>query len=407
VPHDVRDEVVDFVRRWSERSELTVSRFITWLGVGRSKFYDWQERYGHVNEHNRWVPRDVWLEPWEKEAIVKFHGEHPLEGYRRLTFMMLDRDVVAVSPSSTYRVLKEAGLLRSWNRKESKKGTGFQQPLQPHEHWHIDMSYLNICGTFYYLCSVLDGFSRTIVHWEIRETMKARDVEMIVQRAREKFPQARPRIISDNGPQFIAKDFKQFIRQSGMTHVRTSAFYPQSNGKLERWHRSLKHECIRPKTPLSVGHARQLVSGYVGYYCNERPHSAIGYIAPKDKLEGRAETIFAERDRKLHQARERRKVQRQKTQQKETLRRMEPLTSEAACATTSLAGETEAEPAGAQPARDNRPGQRCEIGKGTDSTRRPLPPSPFTSDPLMPHKTQLPHTGKYSLSAKGHLSISG
>lgn len=122
--------------------------------------------------------------------------------------MMLDQDVVAVSPSSVYRVLKNEGLLQRWNRKPSSKGQGFKGPSQPHEYWHIDVSYLNIKGTFYYLCGVLDGYSRYIVHWEIRESMTESDVEIILQRAREKFPKAHPRIISDNGPQFIAKDFK-------------------------------------------------------------------------------------------------------------------------------------------------------------------------------------------------------
>ena len=130
--------------------------------------HDWRERYGRVNEHNGWVPRDFWLEDWEKQAIVNFHLKNPLEGYRRLTFMMLDADIVAVSPSSVWRVLGQAGLLGKWNGKPSKKGTGFVQPPQPHEHWHIDVSYINISGTFYYLCSVLDGYSRFIVHWDLR-----------------------------------------------------------------------------------------------------------------------------------------------------------------------------------------------------------------------------------------------
>jgi hypothetical protein len=112
-------------------------------GLSRSsftgKFYGWRERYGKVNEHNGWVPRDFWLEEWEKRAIIAFHLKNPLEGYRRLTFMMLDADIVAVSPATVWRVLS--------------------RPPQPHQHWHIDVSYLNVCATFYYLCSVLDGYS--------------------------------------------------------------------------------------------------------------------------------------------------------------------------------------------------------------------------------------------------------
>jgi putative transposase len=306
--------VVDFVRYWTDRTEISCGTFVCWLGIASSKYYEWRRRYGQVNEHNRWIPRDFWLEAWEKEAIVKYYLQHLDEGYRRLTFMMLDEDIVAVSPSSVYRVLKDAALLSRWSVKPSLKGTGFQGPEKPHEHWHMDISYLNICSTFYYLCSLLDGYSRYVVHWEIRETMKRADVEIVVQRAREKFPGEHPRIISDRGPQFIAKDFKEYIRVCGMSHVLTSPHYPQSNGKKERWFRTLKSECIRRKTPLSLEEARRVVAEFVEYYNTTRLHSAIGYIAPVDKLNGHEQEIFASRDRKLEAARARRKANRQNQQ---------------------------------------------------------------------------------------------
>ena len=307
---DKRDEVVDYVRYWSDRTFLPATRLVGWIGIGRAKFYQWRQRYGMVNEHNAWVPRDFWLESWERAAIVAYFKDHPDEGYRRLTYMMMDADIVAVSPSSVYRVLHRAGLLRRWSGKPSQKGTGFVQPLAAHEHWHVDVSYLNICGTFYYLCSQLDGCSRYIVNWDIREAMTERDIEIIIQRAHEKYPEAKPRIISDNGPQFIARDFRDFIRICGMTHVRTSPYYPQSNGKIERWHGTLKRECIRPGTPLSLEDARRLVAGYVEHYNTVRLHSSIGYVTPKDMLEGRAPEILAARDRKLEAAREARKHRR-------------------------------------------------------------------------------------------------
>jgi len=100
-----------------------------------------------VNEHNGWVPRDFWLEEWEKEVILAFYAEHRRDGYRRLTYMMMDADVVAVSASSVYRVLKQAGALRKWAGSPSGKGKGFVQPTGPHRHWHVDLAYLNICGT--------------------------------------------------------------------------------------------------------------------------------------------------------------------------------------------------------------------------------------------------------------------
>jgi len=310
VAHDIRDQVVDFVRHWSERTELPARRLLGWSELSPRQYHRWQERFGKVNEHNALVPRDHWLETWEKAAIVEFARAYPLEGYRRLTFMMLDRDIVAVSPASVYRVLREAGLIQSW-AKPTRKGTGFVQPLQPHDHWHIDFSYVNVAGTFYYLCSVLDGCSRFIVHWEIREAMKEADAEIVLQRAREKFPQTRPRIISDNGPQFIAKDFKEFIRLWQTSHVLTSPHHPQSNGKLERFHRTLKEQAIRPKTPLSLAQAREVVQTFMEHYNQVRLHSAIGFVTPKDRLENRHRDIFAARDQKLAAAREKRKMKRQ------------------------------------------------------------------------------------------------
>jgi putative transposase len=303
--------------------------FLLWIGLATSKWHNWKSRYGKANEHNAWIPRDHWLEETEKQAILAFQEQHPLEGYRQLTFMMLDANVAAVSPSSVYRVLKQAGVLERHNSKPSKKGTGFVQPLLPHEHWHVDVSYINIAGTFYFLFSILDGCSRFVVHWEIRETMKEGEVETIVQRAREKFPGVTPRIISDNGPQFVAKDFKDFIRISGMSHVRTSPYYPQSNGKIERFHRTLKGDCIRTETPLSLEDAQRIVTRYVEHYNTVRLHSAIGYITPKDKLAGKEKEIFDARDRKLEEARERRKARRQAARQ-------EAQATDSATATTTV-----------------------------------------------------------------------
>lgn len=293
--HDIRDQIVDDVNYWTTRADVPAKRLVTWIGVGGSKYFAWKKRYGKTNEHNAWVPRDHWLEDWEKQAILDFHQQHPLEGYRRLTFMMLDADVAAASPTSVYRVLRAAGVMDRWNGNTSKKGTGFVQPLQPHEHWHVDISYLNICGTFYFMCSILDGCSRSIVHWEIREKMEEVDVEVILQRAREQYPHANPRIITDNGPQFIAKDFKEFIRIAGMTHVRTSPYYPQSNGKIERYHRTIKGECLRITGLWSIDQAREVV---------------VQYVTPLTKLNGQEKQVFAERDRKLEAAREQRQANR-------------------------------------------------------------------------------------------------
>ena len=237
--------MVDYVRKWSQKTEVTVGQIQKWIGIWSSTYCSWTKNYGRAFEHNGWIPRDHWLDEWEKQAILQFHFDHPLAGYRRLTYMMIDANVVACSAATVYRILSDAGLLKR-NNQRSKKGTGFQQPLVAHEHWHIDISYLNIAGTFYFMATILDGFSRSIVHWDIREKMEEVDIEIIIQVGREKYPGVTPRIISDNGPQFIVKDFKHTIRL----------------------------------------------------------HSAIGYVTPLAMLEGRQQAIFDERDRKLEQARE-------------------------------------------------------------------------------------------------------
>ena len=140
--------MVDFLKRMNTLTEIPFQSLLGWCELCPRKFARWRERYGKANEHNAQVPRDHWLEEWEKQAIIDYARQHPLDGYRSLTFMMLDADVAAVAPTTTYRVLKAAGLIGRAGGKPSKKGTGFVQPLAPHEHWHVDFSYLNIGGVF-------------------------------------------------------------------------------------------------------------------------------------------------------------------------------------------------------------------------------------------------------------------
>ena len=304
--------MVDFLKRINMLTEIPFRNLLTWCELCPRKFSRWRERYGKANEHNAQVPREHWLEEWEKQAIINYARQHPLEGYRTLAFMMLDADVAAVAPTTTYRVLKAADLIGRSGGKPSKKGTGFVQPLAPHEHWHVDFSYLNIGGVFYFLCAVLDGCSRMIVAWDIRPTMREIDSEIVLQKAREAYPHTRPRIITDQGSQFKSREFKTFITQWQASHVMTSPYYPQSNGKLERFHQTIKDQAIRPLTPLDLAEAKRIVGDFIEHDNTTRLHSAIGFIAPKDHLEGRQTIIHQQRDKKLEKARERRKNVRQK-----------------------------------------------------------------------------------------------
>ena len=303
VPPDRRDEVVDGATSRSTRTEQPVRPMLMRLGIARAKVARWTASYGALPTPHGPVPRDHWLTQAERDGILLLHDRHPLEGYRQLTHMLLDAGDVAVSPTSGYRVLNAAGRLDRWRRRPSKNGTGFDQPSRAHEHRHIDFTYVNIVGTCYSLCAILDGWSRYLVHREWREAMTTRDVTTMVQRAKELFPDARPRIISDNGPQFIARDFRDFIRLSGMTHVRTAPYSPQSNGKLDRWNQTLNVTTIRPEAPTSIEVARRQVTAFVTQSNHHRLHSAIGYITPADRLAGRAERIWATREARLEAAR--------------------------------------------------------------------------------------------------------
>lgn len=303
VEPDVRDEIVEHVERMHEKAEIDTKALIRWIGIRESKYYDWKSRSGMLNFHNGKVPRDNWILPWERQAIIDYARIHVEEGYRRLTYMMLDEDVVAVSPSTTYRLLMSAGLLNRWNRgKRVPKKTGFDQPVRPHEQWHTDIKYVNFRGTFLFLISVIDGYSRYIVHHELRLNMEEYDVEITLQRALEKYPAEKPRLISDNGSQYISKDFARFLHDAGLQHTRTSIAHPQANGKIERFHETISQEFLRKNSLIDLEDARKQIASFIEYYNTKRLHGALFYLTPEDFLKARVEDRIKLRDNKLYQA---------------------------------------------------------------------------------------------------------
>lgn len=303
VEPDVRDNVVEFVNFIRLKTDIPLKGITPLLGISSSKYYSWIERKGVKNNHNGKTSKEHWCLDWEKEAIIVYAKSHPVEGYRRLTYKMIDDNVVAVSPATTYRILKAAGLLNRWNKvKSSSKGGGFNQPTAPHQHWHTDIKYVNYHGTFLFLISVIDGYSRYIVHHELRRSMQQFDVQLTLQRALEKYPGTKPRIISDNGPQFISKDFAEYLKLLELQHIRTSVAYPQSNGKIERYHRTIHQDCLMKTSLINLDDARKQISSYIDYYNNKRLHSSLFYLTPEDFLIDRVEEKLKVRERKLKEA---------------------------------------------------------------------------------------------------------
>lgn len=316
----MRDNIVTYCEDVTERSQLTLVLLLSLLGIRRDKYYDWKMRYGLANQDNYKQPKSHWLPIEEREAIINYaknfytqNSSYCRESYRRLAYMMIDADICTCSPATVYNILHEEDLLNRWHGKKNvTKGSGFHQPTKPHEHWHIDIKYVNFRGTFLYFISILDGYSRYILHHELRLNMTELDVSITLQRAKEKFPDAKVRIISDNGKQFIAKEFQNLLNTSGFTHVKTSPMYPQSNGKIERFHRTLSEECIRTNSLIDLDDARSQFIDYIEFYNNERLHSALNYLPPRDYLEGTYEEKLNKRKDKIRQGYEQRKLHNKK-----------------------------------------------------------------------------------------------
>jgi len=307
VEPDTRDQVVEFVAFLSEKTHYSMKQLLTLLAIHSGKFYSWIDRKGILNNHNAHLPKENWLLPSEREAIVTYAKAHPGEGYRRLTYLMLDDNIVAVSPSSTYRILKAAGLLNHWNNvKTTSKGHGFEQPASPHVHWHTDIKYVNFQGAFLFLISVIDGYSRYIVHHELRQNMQEFDVQITIQKALEKHPGVKPRLITDNGSQYISKDFAEYLKLVGLQHIRTSIAYPQSNGKIERYHRTIHEECLQKRSLVNLDDARKQIAAYIVTYNTKRLHSSLFYLTPEDFLLNRISEKLSEREIKYDLAKKHR-----------------------------------------------------------------------------------------------------
>lgn len=284
------------IQRLKARAGFPVARSLAVLRLPRATYFRWARAGGKVERPAAVVPKAHWITPDERSAIIAYARAHPELGYARLTYQMADTGVAAVSPSTVYTILNQAGLIGRWQPAREAHRQGFTQPTRPHEQWHTDIAYLNILGTQYFLLAVLDGYSRAILHHEIRRSMTTTDVEIVIERALATLPAngPRPRLITDNGSQYVSAQFTQYLRASGLSHSRTRVGHPQSNGKYERWNQTAKVECVRRMAlggrddPGALEEAQQVMARYVTHYNTARPHSALHYLTPADYLLGPA-----------------------------------------------------------------------------------------------------------------------
>ena len=266
-------EVLRIVEQTRARVGWTLGRILKRLGLPRSRYYAWRERerealLDDLSPGIRSSPYAILEE--EKAAVIRYALEHPRDGYRRLTWMMVDEDVAYLSESSVYRVLS---LLYRWKRSQ-RTGTPPPEPTGPNQRWHTGIMYLRVEDSWYFLVTVLDAYSRYVVHWDLLATMTAAAVRVVIHDAL-KTTGANPEIVTDNGSQFRAKDFKELVRDFELEHIRIRTYHPESNGKLERFHRSTRDELSEVELK-NLGKAREIIGRWVAFYNERRSWSGPG-----------------------------------------------------------------------------------------------------------------------------------
>ena len=292
-----------------EESDVSVRRTLEELGLPRSTFYDWYERY---REGGLEALEDRELgnkRPWHRipesvrAEIVKLALEETHMSPRELACTYTDPKRYFVSESSVYRILKGHDLITSPAYVLLKAADKFQHPThQVHELWQTDFTYFRIVGWgWYYLSTILDDYSRYIVSWQVSPTMGAEDVTQTLDKALEASGldtarvRHRPRLLSDNGPAYLSGDLREYLEAKGMTHTRGAPYHPMTQGKIERWHRSMKN-VVKLNNYYAPGELKEAIGAFVEYYNNHRFHESLDNVTPADVYFGRRLAILSERD---------------------------------------------------------------------------------------------------------------
>lgn len=298
--------VLELVARTRARTGWTLRRILKRLGLSKSRYHAWWRRaQAEALDDLVRPPRCPWQAlPEEVEAVLAYALAHPREGYRRLAWMMVDADVAYLSPTSVYRILDDADLLYRWKRSRPA-GARPAEPTAPHQRWHVDLMYLRVHDSWYFLVTVLDAYSRYVVHWDLLTSMTAADVRVVIHDALRKTG-AHPEVVTDNGSQFTAKDFKELVRDFALEHIRIRTYHPESNGKLERFHRSTR-EALEPADLANLSTTRAIIARWVTHYNEARLHAALHYLPPAEYYHGDPQARLLQRREKLHAARARRR----------------------------------------------------------------------------------------------------
>jgi transposase InsO family protein len=293
-----------------EHSNLSVKQTLAELDVPRSTFYRW---YGQYQEDGpdglrdqKPNPRQFWncIPEQVKDQVVDLALEHPEKSSRQLAWHFVDKMKYFISESSVYRILKGFDLVQSPAFEMVSAKDKFEKPTKRvHELWQTDFTQFKVLDWgWYYLSTILDDYSRYIIAWKLAPTMGANDVEETLELALEKSGlekarvRHRPRLLSDNGPAYLSKDLKKFLKRKDIDHIRGAPYHPQTQGKIERWHRSMKN-VVKLQNYYSPSQLAEAIDDFVAYYNNHRYHESLDNMTPVSFYYGNEKEVQSEREK--------------------------------------------------------------------------------------------------------------
>jgi transposase InsO family protein len=291
------------------RCDLRLENLLELYGIKKSTFYDWQSAPALKPEKLTTISTAS-VRPDEIAAVLAYRDLHPDIGYRKFTWQMVDANIAFLSESKVYDILSSHNRLQGWNKVDNGETAKEyrHKPKHVHYHWHTDIAYIKVGGVFYFLIMMLDGYSRYLLDWELMTDMLGGSVETFVQRVKEKYPNAKPRLINDNGSQFISHDFKRLLQKLEIQQIFTRRNHPQTNGKIERMNGTVKQEALRPGAPSDYQEAWEILNKYSYEYNHQRLHAGISFLRPADMFFGRGGLVLNERREKVENARADRKL---------------------------------------------------------------------------------------------------
>lgn len=303
------------VEQAKERSEWPAKKTLAALGIPRGSYYRWLKEEAWAREQKE-APRPVQpfeALPEERQAVLKYAREHAAIRHRELAWKMIDDDAAYLSPSTVYRILREADLMHRQPGRQKRRREEEEKAKRPDEIWGTDLMYVKVNGVNYYYLAFIDEYSRYIVHWELLSSMDGSSLSLGGQSALEKLPRdpadrllVQPTIRSDNGSGYISKEFHGVLEHYGLTHVRIRPHCPEENGIMERSNRTVR-EALEEEELTSRYQAEEAIGRIIRWYNEERLHSALGYLRPIDYYRGDPATLHAARKHKLTTARHRRR----------------------------------------------------------------------------------------------------